>query len=114
MSLSEAGVARVTVILDKPADWESWFQLRREKAVVDGIWKYCDISKPKNELPKLIEPTKPLPSAVMAGATSISHRLVIKQTRLNSLFDLLDYKQIKQTNRHVNNPFSQFATLGLN
>ncbi|KAI1676939.1 hypothetical protein KJE20_13028 [Pyrenophora tritici-repentis] len=72
MSLSEAGVTRVTVILDKPADWESWFQLRREKAVVDGIWKYCDISKPKNELPKLIEPTKPLPSAVMAGATSIS------------------------------------------
>ncbi|KAI2476014.1 hypothetical protein Ptr902_12653 [Pyrenophora tritici-repentis] len=72
MSLSEAGVTRVTVILDKPADWESWFQLRREKAVVDGIWKYCDISKPKNELPKLIEPTKPLPSAVIARATSIS------------------------------------------
>jgi hypothetical protein len=28
-------------------------------------------------------------------------RLVIKQTRLNSLFELLDYKQIKQTKRRL-------------
>jgi hypothetical protein len=28
-------------------------------------------------------------------------RLVIKQTRLDSLFELLDYKQIKQTKRCI-------------
>jgi len=62
----------VTVILDKPADWEPWFQLRREKAVVDGIWEYCDISKQKNELLVLKEPKKPSPSEVKARATTIS------------------------------------------
>ena len=72
MSYSDASLTRVTVILDKPADWESWFQLRREKAVIDGIWKYHDISKSKNELPKLVEPAKPLPSDVKAGAATAS------------------------------------------
>jgi hypothetical protein len=72
MSYNDARVTRATVILDKPADWESWFQLRREKAVVDAIWKYHDISKPQSELPKLQEPVKPLPSDVRAGATAIA------------------------------------------
>ncbi|PZD26114.1 hypothetical protein A1F97_10938, partial [Pyrenophora tritici-repentis] len=101
MSLSEAGVTRVTVILDKPADWESWFQLRREKAVVDGIWKYCDISKPKDELPKLIEPTKPLPSMVKAEATAISQLDAGQQAIYSDLlhdwrFERAEYANMKR------------------
>jgi hypothetical protein len=101
MSHSDAGVTRVTVILDRPADWESWFQLRREKAIVDGIWKYCDISKPKDELPKLIEPTKPLPSDVKAGATAISQLDAGQQAMYSDLlhdwrFERAEYANTKR------------------
>ncbi|EFQ87384.1 hypothetical protein PTT_17144 [Pyrenophora teres f. teres 0-1] len=41
----------------------------------------------------------PSGGAVLADLMGLVDRLVIKQTRLNSLFDLLDYKQIKQTKR---------------
>lgn len=91
MSYNDTGVTRVTVILDKPADWEPWFQLRREKALIDGIWKYHDISKPKDELPKLEEPVRPLPSDVRAGATAISQLDAIQQGMLRDL--LQDWRQ---------------------
>ena len=89
--ISEPSVTKMTVILDKPADWEPWFQLRREKAVVDDVWKYCDISKPKSELPKLIEPTKPHVSEIKADATQINE---LRGSELTIYQDLLnDWRQ---------------------
>lgn len=100
MSLfSEPAVTKMTVILDKPADWEPWFQLRREKAVVDDIWKYCDISKPKHELPKLVEPNKPHVSQVKANATQINE---LRGTELTIYQDLLnDWRQDKAEYNHA-------------
>ena len=101
MSYNDAGVTRVTVILDKPADWESWFQLRREKAVVDAIWKYHDISKPQSELPKLEEPVKPLPSDVRAGTTAIAQLDAGQQAMYSDLlhdwrYERAEYAKKKQ------------------
>ena len=62
----------MTVILDKPEDWEPWPQLRREKATVDGTWKYCDVSKKRDELPTMVEITKPTPGDVKEGAEKFS------------------------------------------
>ena len=94
MSLSsDPAVTKVTIILDKPSDWEPWFQLRREKAVVDDVWKYCDISKPKSELPQLIEPKKPQVSQVKADASEISQ---LNAAEIAMYQDLLnDWRQEK-------------------
>jgi hypothetical protein len=98
MLLSNAGVTHMTVILDRPVDWEPWFQLQQEKAIVDGIWKYCDISKPKDELPKLIEPTKPLPSDVKAGATAISQLDAGQQAMYSDLLNDWRFERAEYAN----------------
>ncbi|OSS51907.1 hypothetical protein B5807_03440 [Epicoccum nigrum] len=89
MSYNDAGVTRLTIILDKPADWESWFQLQREKAVVDAVWKYHNILKPQSKLPKLEEPVKPLPSDIRARATAIAQLDAGQQAIKDEVYDRL-------------------------
>lgn len=72
MSKESELITKVTAMLDQPNDWEPWYQIIRDKALVKKVWMYCDISKEKEGLPRLEEPTKPIAASINPTATAIS------------------------------------------
>ena len=63
---------KVTVVLDKPADWIPWIFLRQDTAQQAEVWQYCDPDVEKDKIPALQEPTKPTTTKVLQGATVVS------------------------------------------
>src|SRR4051794_24234709 len=72
MSINQQNITGTLVILEQSSDWELWLQVIRQKAMIGRIWKYCDISKAKEELPQLKEPLRPQPSDFNADATTVA------------------------------------------
>jgi len=44
-----------SVILASPNDWDEWLEVIKSKANTNRIWKYVDLSIPKDALLKLKE-----------------------------------------------------------
>ena len=47
-------VNRASIILEKQSDWKLWFSMKKNYAIVKGVWEYCDPSTTK-EPPTLDE-----------------------------------------------------------
>jgi hypothetical protein len=50
------------VILKSNKSWDLWLYIKASTA--DRIWKYCDLYIKKEDLPKLVEPVKPVYSNI--------------------------------------------------
>jgi hypothetical protein len=50
------------VILKSNKSWDLWFYIK--VSTVDRVWKYCDLYVKKKDLPKLMEPIKPIYSNI--------------------------------------------------
>ncbi|KAK7178633.1 reverse transcriptase domain protein [Paraphaeosphaeria sporulosa] len=102
MSKDSELITKVTVILDQPTDWEPWYQIIRDKALVNKIWMYCDISMPKEGLPQLREPTKPTAASIKPTATAISDLSSAEQSILaEELSDWRSEKAIFKEKEHA-------------
>ena len=69
-------VQKTAVVLNSPHDWEVWFNIIRNCAIMADIWKFIDPLKPKNKLPKPTKATLPLsidvnPNKMLIGNLTI-------------------------------------------
>jgi len=102
MSKESELITKVTVILDQPNDWEPWYQIIRDKALVKKVWMYYDISKEKEGLPRLEEPTKPTAASINPTATTISDLSSTEQSLLaEELSDWRSEKVIFREKEHA-------------
>ena len=80
---------KTSVILDKPSDWDEWLFLIKEKAVTNDVWQYSNPTlREEPTLPS--KPTRPVPSDVKAGVTTIQDLTPDDRQTLQYLRD--DYK----------------------
>ncbi|KAF1965195.1 hypothetical protein BU23DRAFT_561290 [Bimuria novae-zelandiae CBS 107.79] len=57
---SDPTTTRVTVVLNKPEDWQAWIFLRKDAAQQHDLWQYCNPDVATADLPLLTEPVKPM------------------------------------------------------
>jgi hypothetical protein len=50
------------VILKSNKSWDLWFHIK--VSIADRVWKYCNLYVKKEDLPKLVEPVKPVYSNI--------------------------------------------------
>jgi hypothetical protein len=50
------------VILKSNKSWDLWLHIKA--SIADRVWKYCDLYVKKEDLPKLVEPVKPVYSNI--------------------------------------------------
>jgi len=60
-----------SVILASPNNWDEWLEVIKSKANTNRIWKYVDLSTPKDALPKLEEPVQVSPKDVNGQKTKL-------------------------------------------
>ena len=70
MAQEDSVTTRVTVVLDKPSDWEQWV-LVRENVAGQHLWKYISPATPLAQLPILNAPDEVLISKFQKGATGV-------------------------------------------
>ena len=98
---NDPAVTRVTVVLDKPADWHSWLFIRKDTCLQHNLWEFVNPDTPDAEQPTLSPPVKPKPADYKAGCTrfcqlSAEDRESFKWDHDNYQTEYLDYKKKAQ------------------
>ncbi|KAF1964022.1 hypothetical protein BU23DRAFT_494288 [Bimuria novae-zelandiae CBS 107.79] len=57
---SDPTTMHVTVVLNKPEDWQAWIFLRKDVAQQHDLWQYCNPDVATADLPLLTEPVEPM------------------------------------------------------
>ncbi|OCL02306.1 hypothetical protein AOQ84DRAFT_252349, partial [Glonium stellatum] len=65
-------VTVATVILSSPSDWDEWIEVIKTKAIVGKVWKYVDPYIKREDLPSLVEPSRPTAEDINKDKAKIS------------------------------------------
>ena len=98
---NDPAVTRVTVVLDKPADWHSWLFIRKDTCLQHNLWEFVNPDTPDAEQLTLSPPVKPKPADYKAGCTRFCQlgaedRESFKWDHDNYQTEYLDYKKKAQ------------------
>jgi hypothetical protein len=64
-------IQKIAVVLNLPHDWEVWFNMIRNRAVMADIWKFIDPATPRDELSIPAKAALPLPIDINPNKTLI-------------------------------------------
>lgn len=65
-----ATASKSLVILHTKEDWDPWIELIKTSALKHDVWKFVDPTIQEQELPKLLEPSRPKPNMVKRATTA--------------------------------------------
>ena len=97
-NMAPTTLIKTVVILDRPSDWPEWISIINLRAEDARVEKHVSLDVIEAPTP-LIEPTKPLPSAVKAEVTTIydlrdyGEREMFKMAMDQYKIELLAYKE---------------------
>ena len=97
-NMAPTTLIKTVVILDRPSDWPEWISIINLRAEDTRVEKYVSLNVIEALTP-LIKSTKPFPSAVKAGVTTIYNlrdhreREIFKITMDQYKIELLAYKE---------------------
>jgi hypothetical protein len=71
------------VILKSNKSWDLWFYIKA--FTVDRVWKYYDLYIKKEDLPKLVEPIKPVYSNIKVIISAVIPTVISSSSSIETL-----------------------------
>src|SRR5579862_8876561 len=85
-----------TIVLNSPRDWEVWFNMVRNRAMMAGIWKFINPATSRDELPTPTKAALPLPIDINPDKTLISELTAVEREELKTRRDEHNQEYDKQ------------------
>ncbi|OCL01418.1 hypothetical protein AOQ84DRAFT_383769 [Glonium stellatum] len=92
-STTDTPVTVTTVILSSPSDWNEWIEVIKSKAIVGRVWKYVNPYTKREDLPSLVEPSRPTAEDVNKDKAKIS----LLNTDEKAMFRVLQEDSVSRT-----------------